>query len=129
MTIRSLLLASLILLVPATALAEHPHRADKAERKARLVERFDANGDGRLDKAEKKQAKQAKRAKKMAKKSAKRAKKFDKMIERLDRNGDGMLGPDEVGDRFARLRRFDHNGDGWVDRAEIHRGPIKATKK
>jgi hypothetical protein len=55
----------------------------------------------------------------------KRMKRFMKAIERFDADGDGKLSEDEVGDRFARLRRFDHNGDGWVTAGEMFRGKVR----
>jgi hypothetical protein len=38
------------------------------------------------------------------------------LVERFDRNGDGVVTPDEMPPGMARkLRRLDRNGDGWLD--------------
>jgi hypothetical protein len=38
------------------------------------------------------------------------------MVRRFDRNGDGVVTPDEMPPGAARrLRPLDRNGDGWVD--------------
>ena len=109
----AVLLAALIAFSPAVAAADGDRRA---ERKQRLIERFDADGDGRLTGAEKKRAK---KAKKLRKRRLRAARRFDRIVARLDANGDGLVGPDEAGDRFERLQRFDTNGDGWVTRDEL----------
>jgi Ca2+-binding EF-hand superfamily protein len=42
------------------------------------------------------------------------------LLKRLDTNQDGMLGADEIPERLAkRLARFDSDGSGTIDRAEI----------
>jgi hypothetical protein len=112
---RAVLFAALVMLFPAAAFAEHPHpdqqpqkvakqgkqgkQAKKAKMKARmkakLVARFDADGDGRLTGDERVQARAA--VKQL--RSERRAKRIERMVRAL--------------------RRFDVNGDGWVDEAEI----------
>jgi Ca2+-binding EF-hand superfamily protein len=109
---RAVLFAALVMLIPAAAFAEHPHpdqqpqkvakqgrQAKKAKMKARmkakLVARFDADGDGRLTGDERVQA----RAAVQQLRAQRRAKKIERMVRAL--------------------RRFDVNGDGWVDEAEI----------
>ena len=109
---RAVLFAALVMLIPAAAFAEHPHadpqpqkvakqgkQAKKAKMKARmkaeLVARFDADGDGRLTGDERVQARAA--VKQL--RADRRAKKIERMVRAL--------------------RRFDVNGDGWVDEAEI----------
>jgi hypothetical protein len=64
-------------------------------------------------------------AHKKKKGALKRMKRFMKAIERFDADGDGVLSEAEVGDRFAKLRRFDHNGDGWVTAGEMFRGKVR----
>lgn len=117
MTLRTVLLASLLTLVPAAALA-HPH-GDRAERRQRMIERFDADGDGQLSRDEKQQAKKARKLMKKQRRQMRLARKFDRILRRLDRNGDGVVGPDEAGDRFQKLQRFDANQDGWLTRDEL----------
>jgi hypothetical protein len=74
-------------------------------RGAALRARFDINGDGRLQPAER---------------AAMRAYIYVRLLHRFDANHDGRLAADEVPPRIAmRLRRFDRNGDGWVDPSEI----------
>jgi len=130
MKLGTILLAALVTLTPAVALAGDDDGGDvrlmKRTMKQRLIERFDADGDGRLTGAEKQRAKQArkaarhklKKARRLAR-IARREARFDRIIERLDADGDGHVGPDEAGDRFERLQRFDANGDGWVTRDEM----------
>jgi len=129
MKLPAVLLAALVTLSPALALADDSGgdvRILRKQMKQRMIEKYDADGDGRLTGAEKKQAKKAMKAakRKMRKarrlaKAARREARFDKVIEKLDQNGDGLVGPEEAGDRFERLQRFDANGDGWVTREEM----------
>lgn len=82
-----------------------------------LIERFDANGDGRLEPRERQRAMRALR--KLQHRMAMRTHKLRRLIERFDRDGDGNLGPGELPPRAAeKLRRFDRNGDGWIDRQD-----------
>jgi Ca2+-binding EF-hand superfamily protein len=38
------------------------------------------------------------------------------LVQRFDRNGDGVVSPDEMPPGMARrLQRLDRNGDGWLD--------------
>jgi Ca2+-binding EF-hand superfamily protein len=129
MKLPAVVLASLLLLTPTLALADDTGGDVKVMRKhmkQRLIEKYDADGDGRLTGAEKQQAKKAMKAarKKMRKarrlaRIARREARFDRIIDRLDADGDGRVGPEEAGDRFQRLQRFDRNGDGWVTREEL----------
>ena len=81
-----------------------------------LVEQFDRDGDGRLDRRERRQA--ARVLRRMAKRMGdgpgnRRA----KLIQKYDLDRDGNLGPGELPPRVQqRLRRMDRNGDGWLDR-------------
>ena len=45
----------------------------------------------------------------------------DKFLSQLDRNGDGVIVPDETPDTFRRFgfRKIDHNRDGRIERSEI----------
>ncbi len=76
-----------------------------------MLEKFDANGDGQLQPAERKQAKQALRERRV-----------QRFIRRFDTNRDGNVGPDEMPPGAAlKLRRLDANGDGWVQPGERRR--------
>jgi Ca2+-binding EF-hand superfamily protein len=129
MKLPAVLLAALISLSPAVALADDGGgdvRILRKQMKQRMIEKYDADGDGKLTGAEKQQAKKAMKAakRKMKKarriaKAARREARFDRIIDRLDTNRDGLVGPEEAGERFQRLQRFDANGDGWVTREEM----------
>ena len=88
------IVASLGVALPAVAAAQPPQGG------GRMFERMDANGDGKLDKAE-----------------------ITRMMEmRAERRGDATLkSPDKV-DAF--IKHADANGDGAVDKAEL-----QATRK
>ena len=89
-----LIVASLGLVLPALAAAQPPQGG------GRMFERMDANGDGKLDKAE-----------------------ITRMMEmRAERRGDATLKSPEKIDAF--IKRADANGDGAVDKAEL-----QATRK
>ena len=95
-------LAAAIFAGGATSSADpdpRPHRG------AAMRARFDINRNGRLDPAER---------------IAMRAYIYVRLLHRFDADHDGRLSADEVPPRIAmRLRRFDRNGDGWVDPAEL----------
>ena len=87
------IVASLGLALPAVVAAQ-------PQGGGRMFERMDANGDGKLDKAE-----------------------ITKMMEmRAERRGDAALKSPEKIDAF--IKRADANGDGAVDKAEL-----QATRK
>jgi Ca2+-binding EF-hand superfamily protein len=89
------------------------------------MERFDRNHDGRLDPEERRHAIHALR--RMARRmevqdrrdergAARREERMRELVRRYDRNGDGVVGPDEMPPGLARrLQRLDRNGDGWLD--------------
>lgn len=89
-----------------------------------LLERFDRNHDGRLDPEERRHAIRALRrlARRMelqerrAERGARREARMRELVRRYDRNGDGVVSPDEMPPGLARrLQRLDRNGDGWLD--------------
>jgi hypothetical protein len=49
-----------------------------------------------------------------------------KLIAASDTNKDGKLSKEELGDRFKAFERFDHNGDGCIDEAEMCEAIIAA---
>jgi hypothetical protein len=93
--------------------------------RAALLARFDANHDGRLEPNERRHAIRALRrlARQMARQERRRERairKVNGVIRRYDRNGDGVVGPDEAPPRVQqRLRHLDRNRDGWVDDADF----------
>jgi hypothetical protein len=115
----------------ATQDAPSPPPPRRAQRGARgngelrqaLLQRFDRDGDGRLEPRERRQAARALRrmAKRMSQQGGgdRMAMRRQRLIERFDTNGDGNLGPGELPPRLQRkLRRMDRNGDGWVDQRD-----------
>ena len=86
-----------------------------------VLERFDANHDGRLEPRERRHAVRALRhlARKLAmqdRRTGERARRARGMARRHDRNGDGVVGPDEMPPGAARrLQPLDQNSDGWLD--------------
>lgn len=91
---------------------------------ARIMDRFDQNRDGVLDRNEVAQMAQAKRQAKQTRNAERRQRLFSRALARFDQNRDGRLGPQEVPAELARrMARFDHNGDGWVDAAEMTMQP------
>ncbi|MEO7091950.1 MAG: hypothetical protein ABI175_01790 [Polyangiales bacterium] len=98
-------------LLGATSLAHaNDQPGQRADRRARMLERFDSNSDGRLDRGERRQAKKMRRQMRL-----------QKLIRRFDKNGDGNLGPGELPPKLQnKLRRFDRNGDGWIDASDTN---------
>ncbi len=102
--------------VSAPALAKPG--TDKCHRntpRVKILERFDANGDGKLNEQERTAARESRRA---------------KILEHFDTNGDGLIDDSEKeaikktrkerrGKRRQRiLKQFDANGDGVLDNDE-----------
>ena len=101
-------------------------RADRPRGPLRqvLLERFDRNHDGRLDPEERRHAVRALRrlARRMemqerrGEQGAGREARMRELVRRYDRNGDGVVNPDEMPPGLARrLQRLDRNRDGWLD--------------
>ena len=90
-----------------------------------LLERFDANHDGRLEPQERRHA--ARVLRRLARKLARedrgdRVQRARGMARRYDRNGDGVVSPDEMPPGAARrLQPLDQNGDGWLDDRDSQR--------
>ncbi len=105
-----------------------PRIAAKRQRLRRvLVEQFDANGDGRLGPRERMRAartlhriEQRLTTPRQGAGRVNRDGQYRRFMRRYDRNGDGQVGPREVPRGAAdRLRPFDRDGDGWVERDEV----------
>src|SRR5262245_41250714 len=102
-----------------------PQQVAKRQRLRRaLLEQFDANGDGRLGPRERMRAArvlrriETKLTQPMQRQN--RAGQYRRFMSRYDVNRDGQVGPREVPQGAAdRLRRFDRNGDGWVEQNEL----------
>jgi Ca2+-binding EF-hand superfamily protein len=92
----------------------------------RVMERFDVNRDGVLDRNEVAQMQAAHKQKRQARNVERRQRLFSRALARFDQNRDGRLGPQEVPAELARrMARFDRNGDGWVDAGEVTQPPAR----
>ncbi len=120
--IKLALVASLSLLTGAAGIAAAHGGGDgggTGNHKAELLAKYDANGDGKLDDAEK--------AKMKADFQAKRAVRKAERLAKFDTNKDGKLEPAErqamraerSAERFAKL---DTNGDGMLSKDEFAAG-------
>ena len=109
-----------------------PTDQPRAELRQLLLERFDKNHDGQLDPKERRHAIRALRriARRMAiegrregrgaghesRREGRREARMRALVQRYDRNGDGVVTPDEMPPGAARrLQSLDRNGDGWLD--------------
>ena len=120
--IKLALVTSISLLAGAAGVAAAHGGADGAgtgNRKAEILAKYDTNGDGKLDDAE--------RAKMKADVQAKRAVRKAERLAKYDTNKDGKLEPAErqamraemSAERFAKL---DTNGDGVLSKDEFAAG-------
>jgi hypothetical protein len=95
--------------------------ANRARLRASLLAEFDVNGDGKLGPRERMRALRVLR--RMEQKLAQplqRNRQWNRFMNRYDVNRDGQVGPREVPRGAAdKLRRFDRNNDGWVERNEV----------
>jgi hypothetical protein len=105
---------------PVAPRAERP----RGQLRQLLLERFDRDHDGRLDPEERRHAVRALRrlARRMemqersGERGVRREARMRELVRRYDRNGDGVVNPDEMPPGLARrLQRLDRNRDGWLD--------------
>ena len=117
-----------VLALPLTALAEPNEKPDREARRAAMLKKFDANGNGKLDPEE-----QEKMRAEMTKGGGRDPARMKKMLERFDKDGDGKLSEEERaaaraemqkrrgagglkgkgGEKRAEmLKKFDKDGDG-----------------
>lgn len=100
-------------------------RAQHEAMRQLLLERFDRNGDGRLEPRERRQAIRALRrlARRLAnqeRRAERQMRRMGRVMQRYDRNGDNVVDQTEIPPNVARkLRRLDRNRDGWVDDADL----------
>lgn len=128
--ISTLLALSLTAGLTSSALADRDFRrggpGPQGDPVERVMNRFDQNRDGVLDRSEVAQMRQANLQKRQAKHQERRQRLFSRALQRFDKDRDGRLGPQEVPQKLAqKLTRFDLNGDGWVDANEIAQQPLR----
>jgi hypothetical protein len=107
------------------AMTQQQRRAQHEELRRMLLERFDRNGDGRLEPNERRQAIRALRqlARQLSvqqRRAVRQARQMRRVMRRYDQNGDGVVDQNEIPPNVARkLRRLDRNRDGWVDDTDL----------
>jgi len=97
-----------------------------------LIQKFDKNGDGVLEVKELPELLQKRLAEADANRDGKltvqeleahraahHAERGKKHFAKLDKNGDGVLTKDEVGEKWERIGKADANGDGKVTQQEL----------
>lgn len=113
--------STLIIIAAAIGLSGAAHaqngKGERGERKLppEILEKFDKNGDGKLDEEERKAAREA-----MAEMRANREKE---MLAKYDKNGDGKLDGEErkiMRENMRKMmhKRFDNDGDGELNEEE-----------
>lgn len=118
-----------------------PPGPPRGELRQLLLRRFDRNGDGVLDAKERHRAIRALRriarrmaleerrthgeirgrseARDPAEQRARQEQRIRRLVQRFDRNGDGVVSPDEMPPGLARrMQQLDRNGDGWLDQRD-----------
>jgi Ca2+-binding EF-hand superfamily protein len=123
MKLLAMVMAS-VLALPVAAHADEvlsgPQRAKNHALKQALMAQFDKNGDGKLEPRERMRAVRVLRRieMKLAGKGGK-GQRRQRFIQRFDTNHDGNVDQSEMPPGAARkLRRFDRDGDGWVEPGE-----------
>lgn len=108
---------------PPGAQPDAAQRAKNRQLKQALMQQFDKNGDGRLGPRERMRAVRvlARIQRKLAGREGaqQRPGLKKKFIQRFDTNGDGNVDRSEMPPGAARkLRRLDHDRDGWIEPGE-----------
>lgn len=140
MKLLAMVVAGLVSLGGIAAADEYqpPQQQQRPQLRRLLLERFDRNGDGKLGPRERRQAVRA--LKKLERKLARGGGgqnggrnpgiRMRKLIQRYDTNHDGDVGPGEMPPNLARkLRRFDRDGNGWLDEGDFGRNHDGADRR
>ena len=113
MKTKTLLITLAALAIPTLAQAEGDCKKGSrcADRKATILEQFDTDEDGKLDKEERAAAKEA-RAAKMAEKKA-------EILAKYDTDGDGKISKEERQEaKDAFIEKYDTDQDGKLSKEE-----------
>ncbi|MEC8337655.1 MAG: EF-hand domain-containing protein [Planctomycetota bacterium] len=96
-------------------------------RKARILKKFDADGDGKLDNTEKDRARAARE--KFQQQHGGNQVKRKEMLERFDADGDGKLSNEErkKAHKTRILKKYDSDGDGTLN--PVERNKAKEAKE
>ena len=126
MKLAAVALASLLGLAATVHADDAQQKVKNHHLKQALMEQFDRNGDGRLEPRERMRAirvlnriERRLAGKDGGPQGGRREARMKKLIERFDTNHDGNVDRSEMPPGAARkLRRFDRDGDGWVEPGE-----------
>ncbi|MEL6907968.1 MAG: hypothetical protein AAFP22_21350 [Planctomycetota bacterium] len=120
MRITILLLSLFLGATVGSAQSARPATPEKSEARAKVLERFDTNGDGQLDDAEKAAAKAARRGAEGQRTRRGKAVRGGERTGKGQRSGKrrGRRGRARGQGRQRALERFDTNGDGTLDETE-----------
>jgi len=127
--------------LPGAASAQEDDAATTpAERRQAFLDRFDADGDGRIDEGERQAARDSFRSEVSSRVDTNGDGKIDeseraaaqeaarsKVVDRYDTDGDGQLTPSERA--AARKERADLNNDGSLSRRELDRAENRWDRK
>ena len=123
-----------VLALPLTARAEPTEKTDREARRAAMLKKFDANGNGQLDPEEREKMRAE-----MAKGGGRDPERMKQILERFDKDGDGKLSEEERATARAEmqkrreagglkgngsekqaemLKKFDKDGDGKLSEDE-----------
>ena len=117
--------------------ADKDGKLDEAEKKAahkawkkKALEKYDANKDGKLDEEEKKVMREAREARVEQWMKQRVQSTSTKIINKLDGNDDGKLNADEVPEKYRdRFGKTDTNHDGYIDQQELQKAMLAAAEK